>query len=136
MDLTAVHGYMVGFAVIGSWAVICFWALALAFTRYEETPTFWRAVSVAQILLVVQLAIGVVLLVMGRWPGPPAGRGAATLAFHLLYGVGFPLVVLVVGHATARRGRWSPHLVFAVVGLVNFGLTTRAWMVGITGFGG
>ncbi|HVL99104.1 MAG TPA: hypothetical protein VM324_07415 [Egibacteraceae bacterium] len=131
MNLTAIHGYMLGFAVIGSWLIIGFWALALRFTRYEETPTFWRAVSIAQLLLVAQVIVGVVLLVLGRMPGPEGGMG--TLLFHLSYGLFSPLVVLVVAHAWARSGRFDPHAIFAFVGLVNFGLMVRAWQVGVWG---
>jgi hypothetical protein len=129
--LTRVHGLVLGYAIIGSWAAVCGWALALRFTRYEETPTFWRFVSVAQLLLGAQLVVGLVLLLAGNRPGPD-GDGA-TLAFHLSYGLLFPLLTLVVSHEVARDGRFSPHSVFAVAGLVIFGLTTRAYMVGTAG---
>ncbi len=131
MTVTGVHGYALGFLLIGSWAVICGWALALRFTKYEETPTFWRFVSLAQILLVVQLVVGIVLLALGRRPGP--ADDGATLAFHLAYGLLFPVITLVVGHRFAREGRYSAHSVFAVIGLVIFGLMARAWMVGTAG---
>jgi hypothetical protein len=133
MTLTGVHAYVLGFAIIGSWATICGWALALRLLRYEETPTFWRAVSVAQVLLVVQLVAGLVLLALGERPGR-AGAGGLSTLFHLMYGLGFPVIVLLVGHSVARAGRYSPHSVFALVGLVIFGLTARAWQVGLTGF--
>jgi hypothetical protein len=127
----AVHGYVIGFLIIGAWATICFWALALRFTRYEETPTFWKAVSVAQILLVLQLLLGVVLL--ARWAATgccaPAGN-ALDDVFHPLYGAIFPFVVLFFAHKWAREGRWNAHGIFSVAGLVIFGLTARAWMVG------
>ena len=132
MDLTALHGYVIGFAVMGSWVIIMFWSLALRLSRYEDTPTFWRAVSVAQLLLIAQLVVGIVLFLMGRLPGPEGGIG--TILFHLAYGVVFPLLVLLVAHGFARSGRWNPHSIFAVVGLVNFALAVRAWMVGIVGF--
>ena len=135
MDVSVIHGYVIGFATIGSWAIICFWALALwLIRRYDETPTFWRAVSVAQILLAVQLLLGLLLLALGRRPGPEGADGALSLLFHLSYGVITPLVVLIFAHRFARDGRWSPHAIFALVGLVNFGLTARAWQVGIGGF--
>lgn len=136
MDLQTIHGYIVGFLVIGSWPVIGFWALALRFTRYEETPTFWRVVSVAQILLAVQLLLGMALLTMYTLglAGLPGDGSAFDVGFHILYGLVFPLIVLTVAHKGARDGRWNPHAAFAVVGLVNFGLTARAWMVG-SGFG-
>lgn len=129
------HGYLLGFLVIGSWAVIAFWGLALRFTRYEETPTFWRAVSVAQILLGVQLLVGLVLVAWwllggGAPPGANSGGGWFNGTFHILYGIVFPFVVLLVGHQVARTGQYSPHTVFAVVGLVIFGLTARAFAVG------
>jgi hypothetical protein len=136
MDAIAnAHGYILGYAVVGSWAVILFWGLALWPLRYPETPTYWRAVSVAQILLVIQLVVGLVLV--ARWlfgdgpaPGANSGGGWFNATFHLLYGSLFPFIVLIFGHAAARSGRYSPQAVFAVVGLVNFGLTGRALMVG------
>jgi hypothetical protein len=131
MNLEGLHGYVLGLVVIGSWLTICCWALALRFTRYEETPTFWRAVSAAQVLLGIQLVVGLVLIVLGGRPGPRGGAG--TLLFHLSYGILSPLVVLVVAHGIARAGRCNPHSVFALVGLVNFGLALRAWQVGIFG---
>ena len=131
MSWTGFHGYLLGFLLIGSWAVICGWSLALRFSKYEETPTFWRFVSLAQILLVLQLVAGVVLLLMGRRPGP--ADDGRTLAFHLAYGLLFPLITLIVGHKVARDGKYDAHSVFAVVGLVIFGLTARSWMVGTGG---
>jgi hypothetical protein len=133
--VASVHGYLLGFLVIGSWAVIAFWALALRFTRYEDTPTFWRAVSVAQVLLGVQLLVGLVLVawwLLGNGPAPGANSGGGWFnsTFHLLYGIVFPFVVLLAGHHYARSGQHNPHTVFAVVGLVIFGLTARAFAVG------
>jgi hypothetical protein len=141
--LVAVHGYMLAFAIIGSWATIMFWSLALRFTKYEETPTFWRAVSVAQVLLGVQLLLGMVLLTryalaaqFGIGSGGLPGDGSAwDVTWHMLYGLIFPFVVLFVAHKGAREGRFHPHSAFAVVGLVNFGLTARAWQVGVSFFG-
>lgn len=142
MGLIALHGYILGFAIVGSWAVIMGWSLALRFLDYDETPTFWRAVSVAQILLGIQLVVGLVLLTryalaanFGVGSGGLPGDGSAfDTTFHLLYGVGFPLIVLFVAHKRSREGRVNPYTAFAVVGLVNFGLTARAWQVGASFF--
>ena len=133
--MITLHGYVLGFAVIAAWAVILLWALVLWVRKPEESPVFWRAVSVAQILLGLQLLAGLVLTVLwlvgnGNAPGVRSGGGWFNGVFHVLYGVVFPIIVLLVGHRTAREGRFNPHLVFAVVGLVIFGLTARAWMVG------
>ena len=133
MTWTGLHSYVLGFLLIGSWAVVSGWALALRFAKSEETPIFWRFVSLAQLLLAAQLLIGLVLLVLGRRPGSSETEDGATLAFHLAYGLLFPLITLVVGHKVARDGKYRAHSVFAVVGLVIFGLTARAWMVGSMG---
>lgn len=109
------------------WGVISGWAFALRLLKYDETPTFWRAVSIAQILLVIQLAIGLVLLVLG---GRPGDGTLFSYVFHPLYGIVFPLLTLFYAHKWAREGRYEPHAAFAVAGLVLFGLTARAFMVG------
>lgn len=132
MDVVGLHGYVLGLTVVGSWLVVCLWSLVLRLARAGETPWFWRAVSLAQILLALQFVAGLVLVTM--WvlgaAGLPGDGSAFDVTFHLLYGVGFPLVVLFFGHKWARDGRINPHSAFALVGLVNFGLTARAWMVG------
>lgn len=133
MNLVNLHGQIVGFVIIGSWAVIMGWATALRFSSYEETPTFWRAVSVAQVLLGLQFVIGLGLLVL--WTlgsgGLPGDGSTFDVVFHFLYGAGFPLLVLGAGHWFAHTKRYDAHTVFAVVGLVNFALAARAWMVGV-----
>jgi hypothetical protein len=127
MDLTTPH-FWIGFALISVWAVISGWSFALRLLRYDETPTFWRVVSVAQVLLVVQLAVGLVLLVLG---GRPGDGSLFVYIFHPLYGIVFPLLTLFFAHKWAREGRYHPHAAFAVAGLVIFGLTSRAMMVGL-----
>lgn len=129
MDVTAVHR-LLGGAIVASWLVVCVWALVLRVARREEAPAFWRVVSVAQVLLVVQLAVGAALFAMGRVPG--AG-GAFTNVFHTLYGFGFPALVLVYSHKWAREGRHQPFAVFAVAALVIFALALRGYMVGLVG---
>lgn len=133
--VVAFHGYLLGFAVIGAWATITGWAVALRLLGYDDTPTFWRAVSIAQILLVVQFVAGAVLVAWwllgsGRPPGANSGGGWFHGTFHLLYGIAVPVAVMITGHLYARRGDRDPHSVFALVGLTIFGLTARAFQVG------
>ena len=133
MTIVDFHAHVLGYLVIGSWAVITFWSLALRLVGYEETPTFWRAVSIAQIALVLQFFAGLALLTLYTLglAGLPGDGSAFDVSFHLLYGAGFPLVALFFAHKWAREGRYDPHTVFAVAGLVVFGLTARAWQVGV-----
>jgi hypothetical protein len=127
MGLTTPH-FWVGFALVSIWAVIAGWSLALRLIGYDETPTFWRVVSIAQILLVIQLVIGLVLMLLG---GRPGNGSWFIYIFHPLYGLVFPLVTLVFAHKWSREGRFHPHAAFAVAGLVIFGLSSRAMMVGL-----
>jgi hypothetical protein len=126
VSIAAVHGYVLGFGIIGSWFGIMVLSIILrAVKRDGEVAWFWKVVSFAQILLGIQLLIGAYLFIVGGRPGPDT----FTHVFHPLYGFVFPGVVLFYGHKLAREGRIHPLSAFAVVGLVNFGLTARAWMV-------
>lgn len=127
MTLTLLHAW-VGYGLVGIWAVVAGWGLALRFLPYDETPTFWRVLTLAQVGLALQLLVGTGLLALGRLP---AGQDWFLNVFHVLYGFAFPVVVLVVAHRLSRAGRVDPHLAFAVAGLVLFGLTARAWMTGM-----
>ena len=127
MTLTLLHSW-VGYGIVGIWAVVTGWGLALRLLPYEETPMFWRVVTLAQVGLALQLLVGTVLLALGRLP---AGQDWFDNVFHVLYGFVFPVVVLVVAHRLSGAGRVNPHLAFAVAGLVLFGLTARAWMTGM-----
>jgi len=125
---------LLGAVIVASWLVVCLWALALRLRRSAEAPMFWRTVSVAQLLLVLQLALGLTLFLLGRVPGrPPQEGGAYTNTFHALYGFGFPALVLFFSHKWAREGRRDPFAVFAVAGLVLMALVMRGFMVGILG---
>ena len=129
MDAFAdVHSY-VGFALVSVWAVLAGWSLALSFTRYDETPTFWRAVSVAQVLLGIQLLVGLTLWAV-RGFSQIGAQGWFSTAFHPLYGFVFPLLVLLVAHGAARAPERDAHRVFALAAFVIFALAARAFMVG------
>lgn len=127
-SFAALHGYVLGLALIGSWFVVMVVALVLRVVRRDgDVPFFWRIVSIAQVLIAVQLLLGLGLFVAG-------GRPAATTfdtVFHMLYGAVFPGIVLFFGHKVARDGRMHPLSAFATVGLVNFGLTARSFMVAV-----
>ena len=116
-EIGRLHGYLIGLGVVGVWGVIMFWSLALKFTRYDETPTFWRAVSVGQVLIALQFLVGLVLLVwwlVGNGPAPGAltsavdGRGVFNGVFHVLYGAVFPLLALGVGPQAGARAPLRP----------------------------
>ncbi|HUH08481.1 MAG TPA: hypothetical protein VML96_11850 [Egibacteraceae bacterium] len=131
--LIGIHGYAIGFTIMGAWALVAIWALVLRGLRRDETPWFWRVVSAAQILLVAQFAVGLALIALGRPSGGPGDGSTFDFVFHLLYGAGFPLAVLLFAHKWARDARFNPHSIFAVAGLVIFALALRGWQLGALG---
>ncbi|CAN5453690.1 hypothetical protein BH23ACT9_BH23ACT9_08920 [soil metagenome] len=125
MDIAAIHGHVIGVTIMGSWVVVMVLALVLRLAAADaEVPWFWRIVSIAQILLGVQLLFGLVLLVIR---GGLPGDDGLSMAFHPLYGFVFPLIVLFYAHRFSRDGRMHRFSAFATAGLVIFALTLRGY---------
>jgi hypothetical protein len=118
----AVHAVL-GFAVVGGFGLVMLWGAAAAVLRRDAGAWFWRLLAALQVVLGLQVLAGIVLLVL-------RGVGAQSV-LHYLYGSLFPLVALVVAHLLARELERDQHVVFAVAGLVCFGLTLRALMTGL-----
>jgi heme A synthase len=124
-----VHEY-VGFAVVGVFTVGWVWGAVALVRRREPGRRFWTWLVLAQIVAALQALVGLLLLALGYRPDT---------SLHYVYGFG-PLVVLLIGHATARDlQRTKPDarpipswIVFAAAAFICFGLSLRALM---TGFG-
>jgi hypothetical protein len=70
---------IVGWCVVGLFGAWCWW-------RIRPNVWFWRLLRVAQLLLIVQVALGGVLVLIGYKPP----------GLHVLYGV-LPLLVSLIG---------------------------------------
>ena len=114
---------VVGFVVVGGFALMMLWGGGAAILRRDPGPWFWRLVAAAQVVLGIQVVVGLVLLLVRGTGGQPV--------LHYLYGSVFPLVALVIAHVLARELERDQHVIFAVAGLVCFGLTLRALMTGL-----
>ena len=114
---------VVGWLIVGGFATLWLWGLGLWIFRRNAPRAFWVVVGFLQATLLVQGLVGIVLLLLG-------GRASA---LHYVYGVIFPVLVLLVAHVLARemfaQRPWAP---FALAAFFVFGLTLRALM---TGFG-
>lgn len=114
---------VVGFVILGLFTVGWVFGLVLWITRRQAGDWFWRWLTAAQVVAIVQALIGGVLFLAG---------GRPTTWLHYVYGFG-PLVIFGVAHLLARdeafRTRpWAP---FALASFISFGLSLRALTTGL-----
>jgi hypothetical protein len=111
-----------GFVIVAGWGVLFLWGVGLFLLKRDAGRLYWGLLAVLQVLLVVQLVVGLVLLATG---------GSRPL-LHYLYGAVFPAAVLVVCHVLSRGLEKPPyHLFFTWGAFFIFGLTARALMTGL-----
>jgi hypothetical protein len=117
-----VHAY-IGWAIVGGWAAVFSWGLAAFIVKREPNHWFWRLLGILQGVLILQLAVGLILLATGH----------RQEILHYAYGALFPAIVLTIAHVFARgmdeeKDTWK---VFAVASFFVFGLTLRALTTGL-----
>jgi len=120
---------VVGFIVVGLFFLLWFWpgtAWALGKIRRmhgEPGRWYWGLVATCQVILGIQVVLGVILLAIHGIHAKPI--------LHYLYGSVFPIAVLAGAHFFARsleRDQWVP---FAWGGFICFGLVLRALFTGL-----
>lgn len=135
--MSQVH-WVVGFAVVGVFAVGWVWGLGAAILRRGPGDRYWTWLTVAQITAGLQAILGIVLVLSGA---RVATGTSIQNALHYVYGL-LPLVLFVFAHIVARAGNasliglsaerriaaWVP---FAWAAFICFGLTLRALMTGL-----
>ncbi|MFN2590130.1 MAG: hypothetical protein ABR518_05120 [Actinomycetota bacterium] len=114
---------VVGYAIVGGWAVLLLGGIALILAKRLPVTWFWRLLAVLQGLLLVQLVAGIALLVTGHRQG----------ILHYAYGIVFPVVVLVAAHVLGRgmEDERDSLKVFTAASFFVFGLTLRALTTGL-----
>ena len=129
---------VVGFAVVGIFAVGWIWGLGAAIARRGPGDRFWVWLAVAQVTAGLQAVLGIVLLLTGR--RVVAGSSIQN-SLHYVYGL-LPILLFVFAHVVARAGnasmvgfdanrRVAPWVPFAWAAFICFGLTLRALMTGL-----
>ncbi len=112
----------IGWAIVIAFALIWLWGMGALLFRRGPGRRYWWLVAFVQGTLLAQAAAGVILLLMG-------GRASS---LHYVYGVVFPVLVLMVAHVLAREQfAHRPWLPFALASFFCFGLTLRALMTGL-----
>lgn len=120
---------VVGYAVVGLFTLGWLWGIWALIRRRPPGDRFWTWLTAAQVVVGVQVIVGVVLFALGRRP---------TTTLHYVYGLG-PAAVLVAAHVVAReslRGRsgstaLQPWVPFSIAAFISFGLSLRALMTGL-----
>jgi hypothetical protein len=111
-----------GFVVVGGWALLFLFGVGLFITKRDANRVYWGLLTVLQVLLGVQLLVGLFLLLSG-------GRQPL---LHYLYGAVFPALVIGVCHVLTRGLEKPPyHMFFTIGSFFVFGLTARALMTGL-----
>jgi hypothetical protein len=112
----------IGWGIVLAFALAWLWGMVALIVRRGPGRAFWWIVAFVQGAVLVQGVAGVVLLLLG-------GRISG---LHYVYGVVFPVLVLMVAHVVAREQfAHRPWLPFAVASFFCFGLTLRALMTGL-----
>ena len=119
----------VGYAVVSLFFLLWFWpgtAWLLGKVRRahgEPGRWYWGLVGTCQVILAIQIVLGVILLAIHGIHARPV--------LHYMYGSVFPIAVLGGAHFFARsmeRDQWVP---FAWGGFICFGLLLRALFTGL-----
>jgi hypothetical protein len=111
-----------GFAIVGGWALLLLWGIALLVARRDAGRAYWGLLTVLQVLLGLQLLAGTWLLIAGGRPP----------LLHYAYGALFPALLLGVAHWLTRGLEKPPyHVFFTIASFFILGLTLRALMTGL-----
>jgi hypothetical protein len=113
---------VIGWSIVGAFGTLWLWGLGTWIIRRGPGRYFWWVLAYVQATVLIQGLVGVILLVAG-------GR---VPVLHYVYGVIFPVLVLLTAHVLARDAfshrPWAP---FALAAFFSFGLTLRALMTGL-----
>jgi hypothetical protein len=129
---------IVGFAVVGVFAIGWLWGLGAWIVRRGPGAAYWVWLPVAQVVTGLQALLGIGLLLFGRRLNTGGTLGGV---LHYVYGL-LPILLFVIAHVIARAGnasmlgfseerRVAPWVPFAWASFICFGLTLRALMTGL-----
>lgn len=118
---------ILGFAIVGAFLALALWGLVLRLLGRSQAPRgFWALQHYTENVLAVQVALGLVLLLVGR-----RVVGGSLVWLHYLYGSLFPLIAVVAGRIAGMRREDREYVGLAWGAFFAFGLTARALMTGL-----
>lgn len=118
MTLRDIHANMAWVVVVAN-AAVGLWALAAHYREQLRIRALWRATIVAEVLIFVQVALGVALV---------AAQDFDVAQFHAFYGF---VAIATVGIIYSYRQQVMPHrfLLYGLGGLFLMGLALRAMSI-------
>jgi hypothetical protein len=120
MSLNIIHARLANTALLFC-ALMAIWGFWRFFRRQDLGSSYWGAAIVAEILLLVQGALGVILWFSGARP---------PRSVHWLYGAALALAIPLVFSYTKGRRERPEMLMYAVTFLIMVGLVLRAMATG------
>lgn len=121
MSLVMIHDRLAN-TVLLYIAILALWALWRFVRRQGVDSSYWGALVIAEILILMQGALGIILLLGGANPA----RGGV----HILYGIVSALSIPAVYVFTKGRDERRDILIYGAVLLFNSGIALRAIATG------
>ena len=118
MTLRQVHADFAWVAVLAN-AAVGLWALAGHYRPALRRPALWRATVVAEVAIVVQVALGVALV---------AVEGYEVAQFHAFYGF-VALATIGIIYSYRQQLADNLYLLYGLGGLFLMGLLLRAFVI-------
>jgi hypothetical protein len=130
LSVTDAHLY-IAYVLPGGFVLLALWALGVVIFNRGPGEWFWRLLAALQVIVAIQVVVGIVLLLQGFRP---------TVWRHYIYGAVMPLLLLWIAHRLAAgkpvlgfgRDRFT-EVPWAVFGVVGFILAAATFMAYITG---
>ncbi len=116
MSLSDIHGRLANTALIFI-GIMAVWGVWRAFRKQGMDSSYWGALVIAEILLIVQGAFGAYLWISGEQPG----RGV-----HILYGVVSILIIPGLYAYTRGENDRRVMMIYAVTLIIGVGIILRA----------
>lgn len=125
-SIVSLHRY-IAYSIPTGWALLTLWSAFVYLSNREAGDLYWRLLALMQVILGIQIVVGLSLLVTGH--SLPSGGGPRWL--HLVYGGIGPLIVLLYAHRYAARRQDVAIAIFGLAAFLCFGLTFRALQTGL-----
>jgi predicted transporter len=120
MPLTDIHARLSTTSLM-YFFVISVWAFWRFFRKQEINSSFWGVLAIAEILLILQVGLGIYLWTIGLRPAR---------AIHLLYGFLIPALIPGAYFYTKGKTGRPEVLIYATTTIIIVGLLIRATFTG------